>query len=186
MVRQFAGPMVAEVAHELALLAVDLETNKSWDSMRDRLHLRTDCSLADVRDAILMRHGNSEPDSRVKDTVTATVLQYFEALCRYNDDVLYGPGKPTTFDALDSKIVKGWLDVFLRLHYENVLLREEPKLPDTKLRRSIEEVAATLGGNLSRKLSGRYSPSGKARGTYLRHAGSDPEETTWLLKAVRG
>lgn len=184
---QFIGPMTAGIAHELSLLAVDIQTNKSWGSLRERLDLKPGSTLADVRDAILNKYEQLEPDSRIKDTVTATVLQYFEALCRYKDDVLYGSGKNATFDALDAEIADDWLTCFLRFHYGNVLQREEPKLPDPRLQRTIAEVASTQASNLSLKLTERYSPSGKVtRGQYLQRARSGPKEMTWMIQAIRG
>ncbi len=184
---QFTGEMTAGIARELSILTVDIESNRAWDSMCSRLNLKPGSSLASVRDAILSKYERSESDSRVKDTVTATVLQYFEALSRYNDDLLYGPGKDAIFAALDAEVVKEWLPNFLRLQYLNVLQREEPKLPDPSLRRTIAKVASELASKLSEKLRVRYRSSGRvAEGRYLQSAGKNEEETTWLVKAIRG
>jgi hypothetical protein len=184
---QFAGRMSTGIAHELSILAVDVETNRSCNSLCSRLGLKPGSQLADIRDAILRKYDSRETDLRVKETVTTTVLQFFEALCRYDDDVLYGPGKDSTFTALELALVKDPLTNFLRLQYENVLQREEPRLPDSALRQTITEVANDFASKLSNKLLARYSPGGKIpRANYLQHASRNEKETLWLLKAIRG
>ena len=184
---QFAGPMSRGIAHELSILAVDVETNRSWNSLCKRLGLKPGSQPADVRDAILRKYDSQEADSRVKETATTTLLQFFEALCRYSDNVLYGTGKDSTFDSFDSTLVKDPLTYFLRLQYENVLLREEPKLPDSVLRQTITKVATDLSSKLSNKLTARYSPGGAIpRANYLQQTSRNEKEALWLLKAIRG
>jgi len=181
---QFTGPMSTGIAHDLSILAVDVEENKSWSSLCARFGLQPGSKLADIRDAILSKYENREADSRIKDTATATALQFFEALCKYDDDVLYGSGKDSTFGDLDPILVKDPLPTFLRLHYENVLQREEPKLPGPAVQKTITKVANELATNLSKKLTARYSKV--ARANYLQKASSDPKESLWLVNAVRG
>jgi hypothetical protein len=175
------------IAHDLSVLAVDVETNRSWNSLCGRLGLKSGSSPAEVRDAMLHKYDSQEADSRVKETATTTLLQFFEALCRYNDDVLYGPGKDSTFNSFEPALVKDPLTYFLRLQYENVLLREEPKLPDSPLRQTITKVATDLSSRLSNKIAARYSPGGAIpRANYLQQTTRNEKETLWLLKAIRG
>src|SRR6266404_5221242 len=94
---QFTGPMSTGIVHDLSILAVDVEENKSWNSLCARFGLKPGSKLAEIRDAILSKYESREADSRIKDTATATALQFFEALCKYEDDVLYGSGKDSTF-----------------------------------------------------------------------------------------
>ena len=187
MAAQFAGPMSKGIAHELSILAVDVEANRSWNSLCNRLELKPGSSPVEVRDAILRKYDSQEADSRVKETATTTLIQFFEALCGYNDDVLYGPGKDSTFKAFDPALVRDPLIHFLRLQYENVLLREEPKLPDSGLRQTITKVATELASKLSNKLTAKYSPGGTIpRARYLHETTRNEKETLWLLKAIRG
>jgi len=182
---QFAGPMSTGIAHDLSVLVVDLEAKTSWSSLCARYGLKPGSTPADIRDAIISKYEKLEPDTRIKETGTATALQFFETLCKYNDDVLYRSGRASTFDDLDIAVVKDPLATFLRLHYENVLQREEPKLPDRATQQAITKVADKLASNLSQKLTGRYS--GKvARENYLQQANRDAQEALWLIKAVRG
>jgi hypothetical protein len=184
---QFAGPMSTGIAHDLSILAVDVEENKSWNSLCARFGLKQGSKPADIRDAILGKYEKHETDSRIKDTATATTLQFFEALCKYDDDVLYRPGKDSTFSDFDSALVKDPLPTFLRLHYENILQREEPKLPASAVQKTITKVANQLGTNLAKKLTARYSQGGKVpRANYLQKPNRDPKESLWLIKAVRG
>lgn len=187
MTAQFAGPMSKGIAHDLSVLAVDVETNRSWSSLCRRLELKPGSPPAEVREAILRKYDSQEADSRVKETATTTLIQFFEALCRYKDDVLYGAGKDSTFDSFDPALVKDPLTYFLRLQYENVLLREEPMLPDSALRQTITKVATELSSKLSSKLTARYSPGGTIpRANYLQQTTRNEKETLWLLKAIRG
>lgn len=184
---QFAGAMISGVVLELVALKVDIEINRSWSALCHRLDLKAYASLADVRDAILRRHEGSEPDARIRETVTASVLQYFEELCGYDDDVLYGRGSDETFASIDPRVSRDPLEGLLRCHYRNVLQREEPKLPGAELQRRIIEVSRRLAGNLTSKLSSRYLKKGHlTQGNYLQQAGSDAKETQWLLETVRG
>jgi hypothetical protein len=179
--------MSAGITHDLSVLAVDVIENKTWDSLCARFGLKPGSKLADIREAILSRYEKQETDSRVKDTATATLLQFFDALSNYDENVLYRAGKDSTFRDLDRALVENPLPTFLRLHYENILQREEPKLPGPAVQQTIKTVAEQLGTNLAVKLTTRYSQGGAVpRATYLQKATSDAKETQWLIKTVRG
>jgi hypothetical protein len=179
--------MSTGIAHDLSILAVDVEVNKSWDSLCARFGLKPGSKPADIRDAVISKYEKLEADSRIKETATATALQFFEALCKYDDEILYRPGTDSTFNDLDPALVKAPLATFLRLQYENVLQREEPKLPGPAMQQAITKVANELASKLSNKLTARYGSGGKVpRANYLQQANRNPEEGLWLLKAVRG
>src|SRR5712692_8742928 len=46
---QFAGPMSTGIAHDLSILAVDVEENKSWNSLCARFGLKPGSKPADIR-----------------------------------------------------------------------------------------------------------------------------------------
>jgi hypothetical protein len=184
---QFAGRTLSALVHELTLLKIDLTLNRSWKSMCERLGLPPNASPADVRDKLLRKGADGESDSRIKETATATVYYFFEELCGFNDEVLYGKGSNRTLGEIDHGVIENALETALRIHYINVLQREEPKLLDSKSQAGLEVLAIQMASELVRRLRHKYgSKDQSSEGDFLKRAGSTDEERAWLLTAVRG
>lgn len=184
---QFASDVPSGLVRELTLLKTHMLVNKSWKEVCTRLGLPADASPADIRDAILAKRTDGEGDVRVRETATASVLSYFEELCTFNDDVLYGPGNNSTITMLDHDVLDRPLETFLRLQYVNVLQREEPHLLDFQSQDGLENVAAEMANAFAHRLRHRYgSKDQSSAGEFLQRAGADDEARTWLLKAIRG
>lgn len=184
---QFAGRTLSALVHELTLLKIDLTLNRSWKSMCERLGLPPNASPADVRDQLLRKQADGESDARIKETATATIYYFFEELCRFDDEVLYAKGSNKTLDELDRGVIENALGTFLRIHYVNILQREEPKLLDSKSQSGLEVLATEMASELVRRLRHRYgSKDQSSEGDFLKRAGSTDEERAWLLTAVRG
>ena len=187
LARQFAGPMVSGLVHELVLFKVDITQNRSWKSLCNRLGITADASPAEVLDEILKKHATTEADSRIRETATATAQYFFEEACGFDEQILYGKVGAQTVAALNPAVVERPLETFLRLHYVNVLQREEPKLLNRRAQARLEAMASEMGTALSDRLRHRYGAKDQSsEGDFLQRAGSNDEERTWLLTAVRG
>lgn len=187
LIQQFAGCMSSGLVHELVLLKVDIILNRSWEGMCARLGLPANASPADVCEQIITKQAEGESDARIRETATATVLAFFDELCRFDEEVLYGIGSSAKLDALDRSVIDRPLESFLRLHYVNVLLREEPKILNPVSQTGLENLAASMASDLVRRLRNRYgSKDQSSEGDFLTRAATNDKEQKWLLEAIRG
>lgn len=180
---QFTGPLASGLAKDLCLLGVDILVNRDWDSMCRRLDLPGTASLADVREELLTRHEDRETDVRLRDTAEASLRYFFDQLSGFDDDVLDEPGNDRTFRQLDEDVARTALRSFLKIHFKNVLQREEPQILDGASQQNLEDMAAERGDALYQALQKKYGAKDQAsEGVYLQRAEGDRQ---WLLKKIR-
>lgn len=187
LTKQLYNTIVTGIIHELMLIAVDIQSNRLWGSTCTRLNIPETSSPADVQDFIWSKCNTNEYDSRICDVARASLLNFFDELCKFDDSVLYGDGKKIFANDFDNGTVENPYFTFLHYLFRNILQREEPKLLDTNSQNGLDTAAVDMANMLIKRFRKRYGGKMQiSEDDYFRLSFANDKEEKWLLSAIRG